>query len=58
MDNQAPFLDVRSFISEETPSSLDALETSGPPNSPFLSLYEVEEGFGPIDPEPKYVKNI
>ena len=51
MDNQAPFLDVKSFISEEVPASQDVLETSVPPSSPFLSLYEVEEGFGPIDPE-------
>jgi len=54
MKNQAPFLDVKSFVMEEV--SRDILETAVPPNSPFLSLYESEEAGGLIDPETeKYV---
>lgn len=49
MKNQAPFLDVSSFIAEEV--SRLPLETSAPPSSPFLSLYESEEGGGLVDPE-------
>lgn len=49
MSKQAPFLDVSSFIPEET--SQELLETAAPPNSPFLSLYESEEAGGLIDPE-------
>lgn len=49
MKNQAPFLDVSSFVMEEV--SRDTLWTSGPPSSPFLSLYESEEAGGLINPE-------
>ncbi len=49
MNNQAPFLDVSSFIMEEV--SEDTLEPSAPPVSPFLSLYESEESGDIIDPE-------
>lgn len=49
MKNQAPFLDVSSFITEEV--SRLPLETSVPPSSPFLSLYESEEGGGLVDPD-------
>ena len=49
MKNQAPFLDVRSFVMEEV--SREILQTAVPPSSPFLSLYESEEGGGLVDPE-------
>lgn len=49
MENQAPFLDVSSFVVEEV--SRDVLETASPPNTPFLSLYESEETGYLIDPE-------
>ena len=49
MKNQAPFLDVRSFIAEEI--SQESFETSALPASPFLALYESEEARGLIDPE-------
>lgn len=49
MKNQTPFLDVQSFVMEEV--SRDTLATSVPVSSPFLSLYESEEGNGMIDPE-------
>ncbi len=48
MKNQPPFLDISSFVIEEV--SRNDLETSVPPNSPFLSLYESQEG-GLVDPE-------
>jgi hypothetical protein len=48
MKNQT-FLDVSSFTMEEV--SQEILETSAPPSSPFLSLYESEEAGGMIDPE-------
>ena len=47
MQNQ--FLDVSSFVLEEV--SQDVLETSSPPSTPFLSIYESEEAGGVIDPE-------
>lgn len=50
MKKQAPFLDVRSFVTEE--ADRDVLERQTfPPTSPFLSLYESEEGGGLVDPE-------
>ncbi|RXA20228.1 hypothetical protein EQO05_06515 [Methanosarcina sp. MSH10X1] len=49
MKNQAPFLNVSSFAMEEV--SREILETSTPPGSPFLSIYESEEAGGLIDPE-------
>lgn len=49
MKNQAPFLDVRSFIAEEV--SQASVETLAPSASPFLALYESEEAGGLIDPE-------
>lgn len=50
MNNQAPFLDVSSFTMEEEVNQ-EIFETSAPPSSPFLSLYESEEAGGVIDPE-------
>jgi hypothetical protein len=47
--NQAPFLDISSFVVEEV--SRDVPETSIPASSPFLSLYEASEGDGPVSPE-------
>ena len=56
MKDQAPFLDVRSFVTEEGSRDVLERETSVPPSSPFLSLYESEEGGGLVDPETeKYV---
>ena len=49
MHPHAPFLDVRSFISDEAPIGQDALETAIAPISPFLPVYEAEEG-GLTDP--------
>jgi hypothetical protein len=49
MKNQAPFLEVSSFVMEEV--SQEILETSAPPSSPFLSIYESEEAGGVIDSE-------
>ncbi len=49
MKNQAPFLEVSSFVMEEV--SQEILETSAPPSSPFLSIYESEEAGGVIDLE-------
>jgi hypothetical protein len=51
MNNQAPFLDVSSFITEEQNPDVIGSETSTPLSSPFLSLYESEEPGGLIDPE-------
>src|SRR5215204_2308678 len=51
MNDQVPFLDVRSFVTEEGSRDVIEPETTGPPSSPFLSLYESEEGAGLVDPE-------
>ena len=50
MNNQAPFIDVGSFIAEEVSREIVEPETSVSPISPFLTLYESEEG-GLVDPE-------
>jgi len=49
MKNQAPFLDVKSFVMEEV--NREVLETAAPPSSPFLSIYESDEAGGLIDPK-------
>ena len=49
MKNQAPFLNISSFAVEEVTQEI--FETSTPPSTPFLSLYESEETGGVIDPE-------
>jgi len=46
-----PFLDVKSFVSEEATEGQVGLETSRPSHSPFLSVYESEEGGGLVDPQ-------
>lgn len=51
MNNQAPFLDVSSFMTEEGSRDIIDREVSIPPVSPFLSFYEAEAGGGPVDPE-------
>lgn len=51
MKNQAPFLDVSSFIMEEASQGIFESETSSPPTSPFLALYESAEAGGLVDPE-------
>ncbi|MFZ5519149.1 MAG: hypothetical protein ACOY90_21135 [Candidatus Zhuqueibacterota bacterium] len=50
MKNQAPFLDISSFTMEEGNGKIGERELFVPPNSPFLSLYESEEGGGLVDP--------
>lgn len=40
MNNQSPFLDIRSFVTEEMNS--ETYETSIPTSSPFVSLYETD----------------
>lgn len=49
MNSYSPFLDIRSFVAEETNGR--AIETLVPSRSPFLSLYESEAGRGAVDPE-------
>jgi hypothetical protein len=51
MTNQAPFVDVKSFTTEEGSRDVLERETSVPSSSPFLSLYESEEGGSVVDPE-------
>lgn len=51
MNNQAAFLDIPSFISEEGEGDISDHEICTPPSSPFLSLYESEEGDISVDPE-------
>lgn len=51
MNNQTPFLDVRSFVTEDESRSIVEQEASIPASSPFLSLYESEDDGGLIDPE-------
>jgi hypothetical protein len=49
VNDQVPFLDVRSFVTEEGSRDVVEPETTGSPSSPFLSLYESEEGAGLAD---------
>ena len=42
MKNESPFLDVKSFVAEEVQT--DVHETLIPTSSPFLALYESEDG--------------
>ncbi|MBC8019043.1 MAG: hypothetical protein H7X83_11065 [Verrucomicrobia bacterium] len=51
MKDQAPFLDVRSFVTEEGSWEVLERETSVPATSPFLTFYEAEAGGSPVDPE-------
>src|SRR5215210_7098255 len=51
MDNRAPFLNVQSFVAEEESRDVIEPETIGPSSSPFISLYESEQGAGLVDPE-------
>ena len=48
---QAPFLDVRSLVAEETDQGQDTQEIRAAAVSPFISLYENNEAGRPIDPE-------
>jgi len=50
MKNQTPFLDVSSFVMEEASRDVLERETSVPPSSPFLAIYEFE-GEGRVDPQ-------
>jgi hypothetical protein len=48
MNKESPFLDIKSFVAEEVaPESYEASTTTV---SPFLSLYEAENG-GVVDPQ-------
>jgi hypothetical protein len=49
MQTQAPFLDVRSFVAEQVGPEFQVNESEGSPVSPFLSVYEAEEGGEPVD---------
>jgi hypothetical protein len=44
MTNHSPFLDVRSFTEEEVPARAEESPTRAQPGSPFLAVYEFEEG--------------
>ena len=46
MNNQAPFLDVRSFVTEEPEAEAIEVRASPPVRTPFLSVYELEDGEG------------
>jgi hypothetical protein len=50
MNSQTPFLEVRSFLSEEAPTGRDEFEAAGSAPSPFLSIYEAEDGSLVTDP--------
>jgi hypothetical protein len=49
MNNQAPFLDIKSFVVDEL--SQETIETSTPSITPFLPIYEALDGENFIDPE-------
>src|SRR5215203_2876461 len=51
MNDKTPFLDVKSYATEEGNRDVIEPETTGPPTSPVLSLYESEQGAGLVDPE-------
>ena len=48
---QSPFLDVKSFVSEELAPTEETLTAATSTSSPFLSVYESEDGDGLINPE-------
>uniref|UniRef100_I2Q586 Uncharacterized protein n=1 Tax=Desulfovibrio sp. U5L TaxID=596152 RepID=I2Q586_9BACT len=50
MQSQTPFLDVRSFAEEEAPIRTEESTTRPQPSSPFLAVYEFEEG-SRVDPQ-------
>jgi hypothetical protein len=50
MNNFSPFLDVRSFAEEESPTRAEESPTRAQPRSPFLAVYEFEED-GRMDPQ-------
>jgi hypothetical protein len=50
MSSSSPFLDVRSFTEEELPARVEESPTRAQTSSPFLAVYELEEGPGP-DPQ-------
>src|SRR5262245_4089561 len=49
MTTYSPFLDVRSFAEEEAPTRAEESSTRAQPGSPFLAVYEFEEGR--VDPQ-------
>jgi hypothetical protein len=51
-NTQTPFLDIKSFVAEETPLAQDQVPRFDPvyTGSPFMSLYETEPLEGQIDP--------
>jgi hypothetical protein len=50
MQNQSPFLDIRSFEEEEASTRAEEFPTRAQPASPFLAVYEFEAG-GWTDPQ-------
>ena len=48
---QSPFLDIKSFVSEELAPTQESLTAAASPSSPFLSVYESEDGDGLINSE-------
>jgi hypothetical protein len=50
MNSQTPFLEARSFFSEEAPAGQDVFEVARSAPSPFLSIYEAEGGGPATDP--------
>jgi hypothetical protein len=44
MTSRSPFLDVRSFTEEEIPARLEESPARAGPGSPFLAVYEFEQG--------------
>lgn len=50
MNKQSPFLDISSFLTDELNYEENEHQVMVPSNSPFLSVYETEEGSGLSDP--------
>ena len=50
MNSPTPFLDIRSFVTQEIEESSEA-ETTIPAMNPFLALYESEDGNSSVTPE-------
>lgn len=50
MSSSSPFLEVRSFTEEELPTRVEESPMRAQTSSPFLAVYELEEGPGP-DPQ-------
>jgi hypothetical protein len=51
MQTEAPFFSAQSFLVAEAPVDRHVTDLARSFVSPFLSLYEFEEGSGPAEPE-------